>query len=121
MLKKFKALETGLACYALIWGMIVIMPPQTFKNPLYSAFLSIAPENIWGIFALVVGTIQLGSMLICNHLLLRKLFLLIAAGFWYFVFTAFMMSEPFSTGATYLVTAILTSYVFVKVGEQNGC
>lgn len=121
MLKRFKALETGLAAYALYWGVLLLLPYNTFNTAAnsYSGMVALAPESHWGTFALLVGAAQMYGMLIAGDRL-RAFFLLVAAGFWYFVFTMFMIINPFTTGGTYIITAILCSYLFVKVGGLNG-
>jgi hypothetical protein len=120
MFKKFKALETGLAAYALYWGLLLLLPYHTFSVSAYSGMAAVADEIYWGAFALSVGVSQMYGMLFCSNPKVKGFFLLVAAGFWYFVFSMFMIGNPFTTGGTYIITAILCSYLFVKVGEQHG-
>jgi len=43
---------------SLLWGMMLLMPGDTFDRPMFSVLTTTAPENIWGMLFLGHGVIS---------------------------------------------------------------
>ena len=49
--------------YTLSWGLILLLPAKTFANPSYARMESIAPEDVWGVFIVLLGCVILYGVL----------------------------------------------------------
>jgi hypothetical protein len=117
---KFRAIEVYLAALSLYWGVILILPFDTFSTSFsYDVMHQMAPEIFWGLAMVVVGLVHVLAM-IRNDKTIRKIGLLLAAGQWYFIATMILLSNHFSTAwGTYYIVGCLSTWLYAKVGGQR--
>jgi hypothetical protein len=119
VVKRFRAVEVATTSLALWWGLILILPFDTFSSSSsYKAMAGIASEPCWGLFMLAIGTAQLFGMILNNYFI-KRYSLLLATGIWVFISAMFGLSTFFSTASgTYFIIACLTGWLYMKVGGQ---
>lgn len=59
-----RAVEYMLALLQLAWGLAVVSPLVTLSGPNYRTLIAIAPEVVWGNFALAIGGLRLAALII---------------------------------------------------------
>jgi hypothetical protein len=58
-----RSTEWMLACMKVSWGFILLSPNNMFEtNPYLKGLEQIAPQNIWGLVALILGSIHLSAL-----------------------------------------------------------
>ena len=121
MKNKFKPIETFLIAHMMSFGVVLLLPNDTFASPLYRNMAYIAPEEYWGMLCIFISLFQLFSMLHDEKAL--KITSLIATSFiWSSIGTMFLIegivTGVYSTGITYLCVAILSLWLSYKIGRQ---
>ncbi|WP_426455477.1 hypothetical protein ACP26L_36275 (plasmid) [Paenibacillus sp. S-38] len=119
-LKKLKPVEVTLSAISGYWGVMLLLPFDTFAtSPAYDKMANLASESNWGIFMLLVSLYILLGMLI-GHFRMRRIGLLFSTANWLFVSSMLFMGSPSSTGGgCYFIFAVLSSWAYMKVGEQR--
>jgi hypothetical protein len=59
-----RAVEYMLALLQLAWGLAVVSPLVTLSGPNYRTLTAIAPEVVWGNFAIAIGGLRLAALII---------------------------------------------------------
>lgn len=115
-----KPVESSLAFIAGFWGLLLLTPLDTFgASAGYAKFLNTLPENTWGWIMLILSAATLTGMLGRNYHI-RRASLLASTFIWFFVSSLLFAGNPASTGwGAYLNYALLSSWAYVKVGEQK--
>ena len=118
---KVRAIEVSITSLSLWWGIILILPFHTFStSDSYAAMQQIAEENVWAVFMLLLGTVQLAGM-VFDRFHLKRTGLLIATFIWFFIASMFAMGTPITTATgTYVIMGCLSGWLYMKVGEQFG-
>ncbi|MGM7682873.1 hypothetical protein ACSVDA_12040 [Cytobacillus sp. Hm23] len=117
------AIEIATISLSLYWGVVLLLPWDTFKSShSYLAMSEIGTEIEWAIFMTFIGSVQFLSMIINNYNF-KRLSLIIATGVWFFVSSMFALSNPVSIAVgTYFIFGCLTGWAYLKVGElKYGC
>lgn len=122
MKNKFKPIETFLIAHMMTFGIVLLLPNNTFDSPLYKNMAFIAKEEYWGILCVLIALFQLLSMMLDKKRM--KIISLSATTFiWSSIGTMFLVEGitrgVFSTGVTYLVIAILSLWLSYKIGRQE--
>lgn len=118
--KKLRAIEVAVTSIAIWWGIILVLPFNTFGiSDSYEAMEALAPESFWGVFMIGMGFSHLLSMTY-NLSRLKRFTLLIATGVWIFIASMFAIGNPMNTATgTYAIIGVLTGWLYTKVGEQK--
>lgn len=82
---------------SLWWGILLLLPFDTFDSARSYNFIRIIPENAWGIIALLIGAMQITGTL-THDKKLRKTGTLSAAIFWVLVGAALFLGNKLGTG-----------------------
>lgn len=62
-----RAVEQLLAMLQLAWGMAVLMPFVALNGVNYRALVALAPEVVWGNFAIAIGGLRIAALIINGH------------------------------------------------------
>lgn len=119
-IKNFLAVEVATTSIAIWWGIILILPYDTFSEAVaYGAMSTLAPEFVWALVLLLIGFLQLYGI-VRDHYSFKRFTLLFATGVWIFIATMFALGSPFNTATgTYVIIGCLTGWLYTKVGEQK--
>lgn len=119
--KRFRAVEVATTSLAIWWGIILLLPFNTFViSSSYSAMAGLATETAWGIIMLAQGVIQLTSM-VFRFKKIKQFSYLVATFLWFFIAAMFAVGELSNTATgTYAIIGCLTGWLYLKVGDQNG-
>lgn len=123
-LRKFihrcKPVESSLAFIAGFWGLLLLTPLDTFgAGSDYTKFLKTLPENTWGWIMLILSVATVAGML-GRYYHIRRAALLASTFIWFFISSLLFAGNQASTGwVAYLNYALLSSWAYVKVGEQR--
>lgn len=114
-----KVLETGMTFIMLSWGVILAWPGSSFNlNPNHHKLGSSLSETHAAILFLIIGFAQLIGM-VWNIKPIRRAGHLFAAGIWFHLGTMVVMVIPLSPAwPLYYILALMTAYLYWKVGEQ---
>ena len=52
-----EAVRVTVAIGSLLWGIMLLMPGETYSRPMFSVLVTTAPEEIWGLLFLAHGVI----------------------------------------------------------------
>jgi hypothetical protein len=52
----------GVQC--MLWGLILLMPMETFASPAFRVFQQIMPEFWWGVILLAIGTVRIIGLIV---------------------------------------------------------
>ncbi|MGD6829030.1 MULTISPECIES: hypothetical protein [Bacillus] len=116
---RYRAVEAGLILIAIWWGVVFsIMPKSSFANQMYSHMSTVMSEKSWAVSCLTLATIMLLGV-VTDKKVVQAAGLLISSGFWIFVSASLWLSDHYTTGTSYAVWAILStwSYVCLMRGE----
>lgn len=108
--------EFILGLFAASWGFWLLLPFwDTFSLPVFAAFLSVAPECVWGLWALFLGLttiIAAGT----GAYFLRKLMVFFHIAFWVFVAVMFAFVAPENTATPiYTMLAVYAFWRYIKL------
>ncbi|WP_131193736.1 hypothetical protein [Lichenihabitans psoromatis] len=53
-----RLIEWQFAVMMAAWGFYLLLPMRTFDNPQYGVLATIAPEEIWGLFAIAIAAVR---------------------------------------------------------------
>lgn len=112
--------ELYMSLRSLAWGLILLLSTNTFSTShAYSIMKGIAPEYVWGIFAVVIGLMLFISNAMSSYTMRRvSLFLIIIQ--WSFITLAFLLSSVVSTAlSVYTWDLAFSVWLLYKVGEQQ--
>jgi hypothetical protein len=122
LLKSFRPIETYFISQMFVFGLILLLPNNTFDNRAYEPMSLVAREEIWGIALILVSLFQLYSM-IQKEKKLKIASLSITSFVWSGVATMFLISSIqsgiYSTGITYYVTSLFAFWLSYKIGGQK--
>lgn len=108
--------EFILGMFAVTWGIWLLLPMwDTFSYPSFASFLYVAPEHIWGLFALFLGLI---TILFASTKLffVRKLMSLLHIAWWAFVSSMFVFAAPGNTAVpVYMMLSVYSFWRYVKL------
>lgn len=104
-------IEIALTVLSFWWAALLSFPFQTFQlGASYSAMSELAPEWVWALVILMIGTIQLIGFLQKKQII-RRTGLLLATGLWFFVSAMFAVGEVITTGG--VVTTAAGTYAII--------
>jgi len=108
--------EYILGLFSLLWGIWLLLPVwNTFSINMFSAFLHVAPEEIWGLAAVSLGVITIFSAAI-KDLPMRKTSTFINIIFWLFISFMFLLATPKTTAIPiYAMLALQSFWRYVKL------
>lgn len=95
-----RAIEWWSAACLLSWGAVVLLLPGMFTEPQYAPFFRgmtlWAPQQVWGMFAFMMGAIRLGALII-NGFYFRTPQIRLATAFlsvcvWFFIVAGFFQA-----------------------------
>ncbi len=115
-----KFFELYMAARTLAWGIVLVSPSNAFNSSIaYRTMRDVAPESVWGIFALVIGTLLIVSNLFDSFTFRRvALFLIIIQ--WSIITIGFLIAGVITTAlSVYPFDLIFSIWLFYKVGEQK--
>lgn len=98
-----RVVEWGIAYMLATWGAILLLTPgHFFVVPVYSGWAAIAPQNVWGGAAFVVGLVRIAALYV-NGAHSRSPVVRTVAGFgsmfiWFFAFIGLFYSPWITTG-----------------------
>lgn len=52
----------GVQC--LLWGVVLLLPMETFASPAFRVFNQIMPEIWWGAALMLIGSVRLGGLIV---------------------------------------------------------
>ncbi|WP_145052463.1 hypothetical protein [Paenibacillus xylanexedens] len=120
VLRRLMPVELSLAFIASFWGVLLVLPFNTFAtSSAYAPMSNVMPESAWGVLMLFLSGLLLYGML-SGRFLVRRYALLVATFVWLFIGSMLFFGNPASTGwGAYLNYAILSSWAYMRVGEQR--
>lgn len=81
----------------ILWGLVLLLPFGQFGNNKLAEYMSyLAPEPLWGVVALIAGSLLVYGSL-CKRVLMTKWSLMVGFLIWSFVFFTYLISLPVST------------------------
>lgn len=102
-----RGLEMQNGCAALLSGIVLILPLQTFAtSPSYSLFAAWAPETIWGVSFLGAGVAQIAAALY-DQVVMRRIAAVILGVLFAVIGTGIMLVNPPSAVAPILLALTL--------------
>lgn len=121
-----RASEWALSCSLLLWGIILVADPDTFKeSSVYAKMAMIMSQHWWATLCLTIALMRL-AMLIVNGLWRRSPHLratgaVLSCFFWYHISASFLAADHLSTGlAMYPVVFLLDAYNAVRASSESG-
>ena len=120
-----QTLETIMGAQSVLWSMWLLLPYRTFESStVYTVMASVANEEVWGSYFLLLGAIQLFAM----HRLSRKIRTMVSFVMmfsWIFMDWGFWASGSSSAAAiTYMMFVLIAIWSFVVLfvpDRMNGC
>lgn len=114
-------IECFLTVITISFGLVLILPFETFSNPIYSGLKGIAPEYVWGLIFAIAGVYQLITMVLKRKSILKMIGFSLLTFLWSFSGTAILVNDIMhsylSTGFTnYLCIAGLSFYMSYMMG-----
>lgn len=111
--------ELSLPLFAVSWGLWLTLPVETFASShTFDAMAQLAPELVWGVFALLVGIVATAMPLLelRGLILLKARFYLsmIQAAMWMFIVVMFVQAN-FSSTATAIYSTLTLQSIIVTV------
>lgn len=109
-------LETAVAIQSILWGIVLLMPQQTYTSSTVYVILSkVASENVLGIVMLAIGILQLIIVHISKQDQ-RRTIVVVSLLVWSFVDATFWLSGSSSTGAAaHLVTVLMLVWSLITL------
>ncbi len=102
-----RGLEMQNGCAALLSGIVLILPLQTFAtSPSYSLFAAWAPEPIWGVSFLGAGAAQIAAALY-DQVVMRRIAAVILGVLFAVIGAGIMLVNPPSAVAPILLVLAL--------------
>lgn len=118
--------EWYVAVVTFLWGVVLLLPADTFAGPSWVIFRSIMAESSWGILLMVLGALRIGGLIVNGA---RKnvtpWIRVVSAGggflIWSGVSLGFGLSGVISTGlAVYPAIAILELFNIHRAAHDAG-
>lgn len=101
------------ALFKLSWGLWMLLPFPVFRT--VSMYSLIAPENVWGIFLILFGTIHLYAVGTQN-LHWRRVMSLVSFFFWLFsVILLFLQAPTAALIPTFAIIAFFMGVNFIRL------
>ena len=108
--------ETVVAVCALVWGVAVLLPYETF-GPDTSYRLMVGDESFWGLAFVTMGLIRLIAAEGKHHTL-RRVGSLLGVGFWSVLGVFFYLGNPTTAVGGVLIMLALASVVQYLSGSR---
>lgn len=117
---KFRAIELTLMGISLFWGIVLMVPTNTFDgSSAYNSMEQLAPESVWSGLMVIVAMFHFFGML-KDDKMVRKVGLILAAGQWYFISSMMALDASASTEwGVYFIIGVLATWLYGKVGGQK--
>jgi hypothetical protein len=112
-------LQIILSTGALLWGVWLIVPLQTFATSTFAALARLAPEGAWGS---AVVLLALGSLYttVRRNYTWQKCALLALTAWWILLFLLVIEANPASTATvTYPLLAAVSIFAYLQVGLHS--
>jgi hypothetical protein len=112
-----------LAVAEFLWAITLFMPGNTFDRPTYTLLASIAPEFVWALAFVLMGSLQTYILIKGDyHDRLAVWFAASNMTFWTFVCITMVLSiSPFPAAISgEIALAIGASWVFIRSGKKTG-
>lgn len=108
--------EFILSLFMILWGLWLLNPAwDTFSLPSFEAFLTVAPEMVWGLIAMSIGVLTLLSAGI-KYYPARRVMIFLNMMWWAFVAVMFLMCVPENTAVPiYMMLSILSFWRYIKL------
>lgn len=118
MTRRVSALDVWLALYALVYGLWLLLPIDTFGSaPVFAGLKQIAPEPVWGLIIAGSGAAKMAALRWGNTLARRAIL------FWLFILWMFLAASVALANAgstavpTYVLMAGGAGYCYVRMGR----
>jgi hypothetical protein len=122
-----KAVEYGQAILAMLWGVALLAPGNTFDRPAYRALAALLGNATWAEVAWGLGMLALGFVhVFCLNRAMRggwthQIALGAGALVWPYVAVAFGLIQPPSAGGSvYFLVGFGAFWLFLRTGLRRG-
>jgi hypothetical protein len=116
-----RPIEAYLILKALIFGIILLTPFQTFSNLAYEPMEQLASEWVWGLACILLAVFQFFAM-IFDKKKAKIISLSLTAFLWSFIGCMFLIScfnsGIVNTGVVYIVDALFALWLAYDIGGQ---
>lgn len=115
-----KVVEIFLMAVAFWWAFVLLLPFTTLEYlELYTRMLSMAGENVWGLYFLFMGALHFVGLRYRKHKLML-IGLMLSTFTWMLIGMLMMMDLTGVIGAgTYMMIALLSASTYFYKGAKN--
>lgn len=89
--------EWLVALQTALWGLVLLLPAETFASPAWNMFSSIMSEESWGVLMLFLGLVRLGGLVVNGaRKNITPWIRIVSAGFGFLIFVGISFSFTLS-------------------------